>query len=46
MGLLADDIRVMGVLPGDCEMGMTEAFLRIKRVNSCVQFTVLDSPLP
>lgn len=46
MGLLADDIRVVGVLPGDCKPGMTKAFLRIKRVGSCSQSSVLNSPLP
>lgn len=37
MGLLADDIRVMGVLPGDCKTRMTKSFLYIQRIRASLQ---------
>ena len=36
-GLLADDIRVVGVLPGDCKTGMAQSLLYIQRIRASLQ---------
>ena len=37
MGLFADRVSVVGVSPGDCEMGMPQSLLYIKRVRASLQ---------